>query len=230
MNLLLIGNYPERAGKVHPTYQSYRHVNPVLYAISKELTQHEAENIINGYRRSDFSQEALISDYKRGEIAKHPVIKDDYYYRALEETKRHFASQQQYRPVSFPDLRYYPWTLPTSAEVPFSTSDYWKKYVRIKHQLGEIENDRLSFHNLYNEIFRHNREKVHQFKDNIQVDRFGTDLKYWNQAHARSHLVKKEDPDKIRMVFGVPKLLLMTECMFLWPLINQLINKDGPML
>lgn len=45
-------------------------------------------------------------------------------------------------------------------------------------------------------------------------DRHGNDLKYHNQAHARSHLVKADDEDKIRMVFGVPKLMIQIETMF----------------
>ncbi|KAK9878756.1 hypothetical protein WA026_023736 [Henosepilachna vigintioctopunctata] len=55
-------------------------------------------------------------------------------------------------------------------------------------------------------------------------------MKYWNYAHARSHLGKADDPDKIGVVFGVPKLLLMVEAMFLWPLIRDLLERDGPML
>nr|APG78273.1 RdRp [Hubei partiti-like virus 28] len=229
-NLKHLGFYPDRAPSSHPSYQSYRHVNPVLKAMSKHLTNDQMSEIVDGYRRSDFSQDALIADYFRGEVPKHNVIKDEHYLKAIKVTTELFKPPRQYRPVSFPDLRYYPWPLPTSAEAPYSSSPYWRKYVRVKHQLHEIENERVSFHNLYNEIFRHNREKVHRIKDGIYHDREGNDLKYWNQAHARSHLVKKDDPDKIRMVFGVPKLLIMVECMFLWPLINDLMNRNGPML
>lgn len=194
------------------------------------LTDEDIKKVQQGYRRSDFSEEALISDYLRGEVPKHNIIRDEHYIRALDKVKELFSPKDVYRPVSFPDLRYYPWTLPTSAEAPYSASTYWKNYVKVKFQAGEIENDRLTFHNLYNEILRHNREKVHRIKDGIYVDRYNQDLTYWNQAHARSHLVKADDPDKIRMVFGVPKLLLMVECMFLWPLINDLLNRDSPML
>lgn len=79
-------------------------------------------------------------------------------------------------------------------------------------------------------IFTHNREKIHRIKDGYIKDRQGNDLRYYNQAHARAHLLKSEDPDKIRMVFGVPKLLLMAEAMLLWPIIRHLAEKDGPML
>lgn len=229
-NFRYLGNHPEKAPMMHPSYISFKHINPVLKAMSKYLTHEDLTKVTHGYRRSDFSQEALINDYLRGDVPKHTIIKDEHYYRALEMTTELFRPKETYRPVSFPDLRYYPWTLPTSAEAPYSASPYWRKYVRVKAARGDIENDRITFHNLYNEIFRHNREKVHRIKDGILVDKEGNDLKYWNQAHARSHLVKADDPDKIRMVFGVPKLLLMVECMFLWPLINDLLNRDSPML
>lgn len=75
-----------------------------------------------------------------------------------------------------------------------------------------------------------NREEVHRIKDGIYEDRHGNDLRNWNHAHARSHLVKADEPQKIRMVFGIPKLLLMVEAMFLWPLIVDLLKRDSPML
>nr|UUV42336.1 MAG: putative RNA dependent RNA polymerase [Enontekio alphapartitivirus 1] len=229
-NLLYIGNDPAKAPQVHPSYLTYRHVNPVIHAMKTALNKDEIENITEGFRRSDFSQEALIADYLRGEIPKHNVIKDEHYEKALNHTRLAFKPEHTYRPVSFPDLRYYPWTISTSAEAPYTTSKYWKSYVKIKYEMNEVDNERLTFHNLYNEIFRHNREKIHRIKDGIYTDRNGEDLKYWNQAHARSHLVTKDEPDKIRMVYGVPKLLLMTEAMFLWPLVNDLVNRDSPML
>jgi len=229
-NLLLIGNDPDKAPATHPSYLTYRHVNPILHAMSKVLTADEITRVRDGYRRSDFSEEALINDYLRGNVPHHKIVKDEHYTRALLKTTDLFRPIHTYRPVAFPDLRYYPWTLPTSAEAPYTNSEYWKAYVKEKFNRGEISDARITFHNLYNEIFRHNREKVHRIKDGTYVDRHGNDLMYWNQAHARSHLVEKDEPDKIRMVFGVPKLLLMVEAMFLWPLINDLLSRDSPML
>lgn len=229
-NLKFIGDFPDRAPSSHPSYQSYRHVNPVLKAMSKTLSQEELDTVVNGYRRSDFSTNALITDYLKGDVPKHKIIKDEHYTKAIKVVTDLFKPARRYRPVSYPDLRYYPWPLPVSAEAPYSSSEYWRKFVRIKYKLGYIENERVSFHNLYNEIFKRNREKIHRIKDGIYTDRNGDDLMYWNQAHARSHLVRSDDPDKIRMVFGVPKLLLFAECMFLWPLVNDLMNRNGPML
>jgi len=54
----------------------------------------------------------------------------------------------------------------------------------------------------------------------------------WNTLHSRIHLTKKEKPDKIRPVFGVPKLLLMVENMFIWNLQKEYLNQNvnSPML
>jgi len=97
--------------------------------------------------------------------------------------------------------------------------------------MGLIDNLRITFHNLYNEIFVHNREKVHRIKDGIYKDRQGNDLRYWNQGHSRSHLVEADQDEKIKMIYGVPKLLIMVEYMFIWPLLAHLTNSpDTPML
>lgn len=54
---------------------------------------------------------------------------------------------------------------------------------------------------------------------------------YWNTLHSRSHVVAKDEPDKIRAVFGAPKLLLMIENMFIWQLQRRYLNNDeGKML
>lgn len=102
-------------------------------------------------------------------------------------------------------------------------------YLRNKHVFGLINNTFHSFHNLYNEIFHHNRSLVHFIKDglhpfwkeNIPIPYF------WNTLHARSHVVAQNEPDKIRAVFGAPKLLLMIENMFIWSLQATYLNQEG---
>nr|QDH87881.1 MAG: RNA-dependent RNA polymerase [Partitiviridae sp.] len=156
-------------------------------------------------------------------------------------------------PVSYPDLRAYPWTLNVSAETPWTLPDFkfvpedlrdvdlesGKKrvytgpkrlhkftnpisvpgYLKWKQQLDYIKDDSPSFHNLYNEIFVYNRGLIHKIKDK--------DAEFWNgdipipyhylKLHLRTHVVE-EGKEKVRAVFGCPKLLLMVENMFIWPL------------
>jgi len=141
-----------------------------------------------------------------------------------------FRPHRRLRPIAFPDLRYYPWTLNTSAEAPYRESKYWQEYIRQKQREGEIDDDGMTFHNLYNEIFHENRIHVHSIKYGMEPFwKDGEPVPYhWTYLHSRSHLVSSNKPDKIRAVFGVPKLLLMVENMFIWNLQKEyLIHKNG---
>jgi hypothetical protein len=161
----------------------------------------------------------------RCDSKKHEVIKDDFYYQALEITKILFQPPSPCRPVHYCDLRYYPWTLNTSIEAPFSTNpDLIRKVAKAK-QAGKLSTGKMNFHNLYNHVFEYNRPLVHLIKDGNAK---GNKFMYWNTAHARSHLVKKSEPDKIRMVHGVPKIILMVELMLLWTFFNFLRSGTTP--
>lgn len=109
-----------------------------------------------------------------------------------------------------------------------------KDYLRIKQTLGITKDDNPSFHNLYNEIFILNRSLVHFIKDGLHPfwDGITPRSYYWNTLHARAHVVNKDEPDKIRAVFGAPKLLLMVENMFVWPIQASYLNNEaiGPLL
>jgi hypothetical protein len=159
--------------------------------------------------------------------------------------------------VAYPDLRYYPWTLPTSAEAPWNLNDFkfvpfqenynwhdeaWsyfkgkvskyfrvREWLRYKQALGIIRDDTPNFHNLYNEIFVYNRALVHEIKYGSKNfwKQDGTPIPYyWNTLHARSHVVSKDEPDKIRAVFGATKLLLQVENCFIWQLQRRYLNED----
>jgi hypothetical protein len=103
-----------------------------------------------------------------------------------------------------------------------------KDYLRSKHRFGLISDTNHSFHNLYNEIFNYNRSLIHFIKDGLHPYWDGdTPVPYyWNTLHARSHVVSKDEPDKIRAVFGAPKLLLMAENMFIWPMQKAYLNDE----
>lgn len=214
--------------QLRPASESRANVTPkapldpvaiVRKAIAKFGTMNDYQKIITYYRRSDISDEALIADFKRCDVPKKKVEKDALYYAALEETTTLFAPPWKYRPVHYTDLRFYPWTKNTSVEAPFSTNKDLATRIHKAHTLGTLPNARLNFGNCFNEVFVYNRPLVHLIKDGKgQGDKFF----YWNTAHARSHLVTGDDPDKVRMVHGVPKLTLQVELMLLWPYLNWL--------
>nr|QLC36810.1 RNA-dependent RNA polymerase [Sarcosphaera coronaria partitivirus] len=93
-------------------------------------------------------------------------------------------------------------------------------YLRWKQELELIKDNSPSFHNLYNEIFVYNRGLIHEIK--------AKGPSFWDgdipipyerlKLHLRTHVVPEDKPDKVRAVFGAPKLLLMSELMFIWPL------------
>lgn len=198
----------------------------VCKALAKFATYDEYQQILHGYRRSDITDEALSADFMRCDTPHQPVIRDEHYSYGLELTTILFRPPTKYRPVHYADLRYYPWTLNTSIEAPFSTDHALRTKVLNLYNLGLLPSPKLNFHNLYNHVFVYNRPIVHLIKDgNSQGNKF----LYWNTAHARSHMVLSETPDKIRMVFGVPKLTLMVELMLLWPYFNWLRKGKTPL-
>jgi len=233
----------------------------VIQAISMNYSKEEINQVLTN-RRSDFSDKALIEDFFSTEQPKWLIPKDEHYYLAVKITRDNFKPHSKVHPISFPDLRYYPWNLVPSAEAPWNlpsflfvpfesgydwkdnvwkhlkrvVSKYWdvRSWLRYKQEIGEIRDDTPNFHNLYNELFVYNRTLVHQIK--YGFSRFWTRLGepktyYWNTLHARSHVVASDEPDKIRAVFGAPKLLLMIENMFIWVLQALYLNEGlGRML
>jgi hypothetical protein len=186
-------------------------------------------------RRSDSDDTKLMLDFMSFEQPVHRVKRDYHYNRALRVTAELFRPKEKLRPVHFPDLRYYPWTLNTSAEAPWSYESGITDILRQKQAEGKITDGRRSFHNLYDEIFERNRRLIHFIKDKHEKfwTKEGTPKTYeFVNLHARAHVVDQNEPDKIRAVFGVTKLLLMAEQHFIYPLQEQYLNgkTDSPML
>jgi hypothetical protein len=206
----------------------------VLHAIEKFASDDVLRKTMSK-RRSNFSDQALIDDFMQFDQPYHKVKRDVHYLKALRVTKELFRPSHKLRPIHFPDLRYYPWALNTSAEAPWSYESGVTDIIRQKQAEGMISDGRRSFHNLYDEIFIRNRLLIHEIKDLYS--------KFWTSydqpkpyefvnLHARSHVVDQDEPDKIRAVFGVTKLLLMAEQHFIYPLQEQYLNTkvDSPML
>jgi len=201
----------------------------VLKAMYKNYDPTFVEEV-KAQRRSDSSNEALIDDFMKTEQPEVHVNKDSHYLRALKVMTAAFKPKVLYKPVSFPDLRYYPWRQNVSAEVPYARNPKWIASLAKKFRDGEIDNASTTFRNLFDEIFWINRTLVHKIKDGSSTffESDGTPRPYyWVNLHARAHVVGPDDDDKIRAVFGVPKLLLMVENMFIWPMQADLLNRDS---
>nr|WEQ50556.1 RNA-dependent RNA polymerase [Sclerotinia sclerotiorum alphapartitivirus 1] len=98
--------------------------------------------------------------------------------------------------------------------------------------LNPMVDARMTKRNLYTEMFMINRDHIHRIKRGMKTTRTGHDLRYWHTAFARQHLVKADEEDKVRLVFGAPSLLLMAELMFIWPIQASLLSRgeESPML
>ena len=184
---------------------------------------------VKAQRRSIVSDSALIADFEKTEQPPVNLKRDYHYRRALKVMRKHFAPKELYKPVAFPDLRYYNWRLNVSAEAPYKGSPKWAAYLAKKFKDGQVPNANMTFRNMFDELFWVNRHLVHKIKDGdpafFEAD--GTPRPYyWVNLHARAHVVGPDDDDKIRAVFGVPKLLLFVENMFIWPMQADLLNRD----
>lgn len=238
-NLLQLGRFPQRSNYNDPIYRKQRsnafRAKIIKKAIYKFCPSDLAHSVIYGFKRSASDDQKSEEDFLRSDVPYFSLKRDYHYLRALKVCEQMFRPSRILHPVAFPDLRYYPWTLSVSAEAPFTIERKWLDRLRLRQSDGEDLDGRLTFHNLYDEIFETNRNLIHQIKEGDPSfwNKDGTPRPYWfNSLHTRSHLVRSDEPDKLRAVFGVPKLLLMAENMFLWNLQKEYLNRniDSPML
>jgi hypothetical protein len=221
-------------------------------ALDTFLTSEEAEKVKTGYRRSAWNEDALKKDIEKLNSPYHEVPKDEHYENAIQHVLKLIQPEKPLQPVHFADLRRYKWRLSTNIGAPFASSKHWQRYVKSKLQYFrdgkpftniaerdlfveahrnsqplEITDARMTKHNLYTEAFFVARENIHRIKAGEKTDRFGNDLRYWNTAFARQHLVESNEDDKVRLVFGAPFTLLTAELMFIWPLQVHLMLMMG---
>jgi len=234
-NIHFITTLSSFANKSTPSYDRSvpsSYTGTVYHAFKQFLTPDQIDEIVNGFYRSIWSEDALKVDIDKLNSEYHPVLKDEHYHAALKEMDKRYKPNAPLRPVHYTDLRLYPWNLSPNIGAPFNVSDTWKLYVSVKYALNLVSNIRMSKHNLYNEAFSINRRKIHLIKDGHVNDQFGNNMHYFNTAFARLHLVSKDKLNKVRLVFGAPWLLLMAEAMFIWPIQISLLSKgfDSPLL
>nr|WGH72959.1 MAG: putative RNA-dependent RNA polymerase [Trichoderma atroviride partitivirus 1] len=184
----------------------------------------------------------IVTEHFRPERKLHPVHFPDLRYYPAE------LSVSAERPFTDPSFRFKPMNRDIDWEtgVPKVTKvdhhdelQNWDKhtdvltYLKWKQSKGLIDDEKSSYHNLYNEIFTYNRPLIHQIKEGDEPFwKDGTPIPYQALTlHMRSHVVAADEPDKIRAVFGAPKLLLHAELHFIWPLQASYLNgKCGRML
>nr|BAH08700.1 putative RNA-dependent RNA polymerase [Flammulina velutipes isometric virus] len=205
----------------------------VRKAFYKFLHPYEVDEICNGFRRSHGGPEATDEDFMSYDQPEHKVDRDQHYRKALRKVAEAFRPPEKFKPVHYTDQRYYPWELAVSAESPYNIGQWYDDYLkRLQRELppGEKFTYAKTFHNFYDKIFVDNRLNIHKIKDR-HPDFFdaATGLPkpyYWTNLRSRFHVVKADEPDKIRAVFGVPKLLLQAEQTFIWPMLSHYLDNS----
>jgi hypothetical protein len=193
----------------------------VKHALAKYLLPWDYDTIVNGYFMPLDDDSLVYETMTKGDLPDHRVPKDIHYYngrrRALELLRPPWLT----RPVHFNDLRWYPWNKRPSAEEPYTSAPKYKEAVNRKFKAGEITNHSLSTGNLLDEIFVRTRDEIHDIK-RTRLNRNSSNLPfmYRMNVHAKATLTKTGQSAKTRLIYGVPKLLVMIEAMFFWSIIN----------
>jgi hypothetical protein len=92
----------------------------------KFFTKEEIDQVLTN-RRSDYSDKALINDFKMAEQPYHEIPIDDNFNTAINAVTEQFRPNRILHPIHYPDLRYYPWTLNVSAESPWTDKNFYFK-------------------------------------------------------------------------------------------------------
>jgi hypothetical protein len=232
-NLRFINFDPHHAFTRHLTsehnpayYYCQSLITTALLTYSFYFSVTKIRSVLNNYRRSQSDPAAAESFLLRYDVEPFEIIKDEHYYFALEYVTNLFRPKWLIHPVHFTDLRWYPWKTDTSAERPFTTSPEYREIINAKFKSGLIPNGRLNFSNLYSEIFVYCRKIIHDIKNGV-LTTYPDSI----QMHVKPALVKADEPDKVRSVWGVPKYFIFCEAMFFWPLFSHYFTvKDTPLL
>jgi hypothetical protein len=190
-------------------------------------TEDEMKDILSRYRRSPMNEAKVITDFAEFDVPHHIIEEDHHFHAALKELELHFMPET-WHPVGFKQLLKYPWNGASSIELPFCEEPDLLAELRRrfddKQNYPDMPNPHATMGNALDLIFSRLQSHNHNVKEGVNHFPVGA---YPVRAHARSHLVTTDKDDKIRMVFGVPKHLIMKEAQFFWPLQNWLRSQKG---
>lgn len=198
----------------------------VIDEIKRSLIDYDRANFVaTNFRRSTTDTFDAEQFFLRYDVPHFEIEEDELLEQALDIVTDAFRPKHKVRPVHFADLPNYNWNLSTSAERPYTNNHIIQEWIRTLYMHGLLKNAKLNFHNLFNWIFGKERTRIHQIKD-------GRPPNYdYITIHQKTALVELDEPNKVRSVFGVPKLLIFAEAMFFWPLFREYLNEGrSPLL
>lgn len=194
------------------------HKKTILYAMNKYLHAYQIEYVIQHKKRSTLDETSILNDFFQGDIAHKQILKDEYYYAALDFTYRKFRPPRKYRPVHILDVEHhYPHRNASNAEAPFSTEPFFLQQLndpiyRERHNLPE--NPKKTFGNMKSIIFDWTRRFLHEIKDgSASFDKY----LYYILLHNKTALIHYEDENKLRSISGFPRPANLAFIMFYWP-------------
>jgi hypothetical protein len=192
-------------------YQHEAHKRTVLHAMCKYLYTYEIEAVLTKYKMATIDEETVFADFFNSDIEPHPIVRDPNYLTALEYATEAFKPDCPVRPVHILDVQHhYPFNRSTNAEAPFSTSTHYRNMLPkqdppLKPTTG----------NMLHIIFEFTREWHHKIKDLTST--FDEYL-FYMLLHIKKTVIKAEDPNKLRSIWGVPKPWIIAQIMFHWSL------------
>jgi len=192
------------------------HQKVVEHALRKYVYSYDYETIIHGYKRPSNDETAIYRDFLSGDVPNHDIIKDTNYMTALSIISEKFRPPHLMKPIHINDIRdHYPVKLKPSAEPPFTEKGKYADYVHERYLNEEIPNEKLNMHNLKPIVFEHVRRWHHHIKEGeYHHDKF----LYYMNMHVKPALSKTEDENKMRTIFGVPKIHVYASIIFTWAL------------
>jgi len=197
--------------KLDNFHQHEAHKRTVLHAFSRFLYSSEIERILSDYKMATIDEETVYADFFNSDIEHHPIIRDANYLNALSIATDTFRPDTPVRPIHILDVQHhYPFNNSTNAEAPFSTSPTFL------NMLHNIDPDlKPTTGNMKHIIFEFSRQWHHEIKHGqCTFD----DYLFFMILHIKKTVIKAEDPNKLRSIWGVPKPWILSQIMFHWSL------------
>jgi len=268
-NLEMIGTYhfrpshPEQNPSTYAAHQSFVYNHMKQYLNSAEL-----DFVINQHRRSDATEEAILSDFFANNVEYHEIPFDMHVEYGLQCMLDAFRPPQPALPCHLNDVEHhYPYKWQVNAEPPFSTDryfldnlphyrDFWNeetqsfdKYVdpteltrRFKDRDPHDALDTKTppkFGFLKNAVFSWTRRWHHIIKEGFATTTRLTSDAYYKARyifpmllHTKTAIVKFNEPDKMRTIWGASKPWVIADTMIYWEYVAWIKLHPGltPML
>jgi hypothetical protein len=206
----IIRNFPHRTVlHKHQNRTNHRHHHAtVLHAMALHFNTDQIADVLTNYKMAEVTEESVYADFFNSDIPHHPIVRDDHYDLALAITTDTFRPDSKVRPAHMLDIRdHYPINPSTNPEVPFSTNPTFLSTLPpgTKPTTGNM------LHTIVDSVRKWHHEIKHH---EATFDKY----LFYMLLHVKTTVIKAEDPNKLRTIWGVPKPWIYAQLMFHWAL------------